>query len=200
MPRVARQAPAGWPLHVMQRGNNKQRCFYDEQDYRTYLAILKKALEESAVELHAYVLMSNHIHLLLTPLSDDAMSQFMKRLGQRYTQYFNGRHKRSGTLWEGRYKSSLVQDSRYLLTCYRYIELNPLRAGLESTLGEYLWSSFHYNALGTHSSLVTPHAEYLGLSKHPELRRKQYQALFDGTFPQADIDHINKAIKQNRPC
>ncbi|MCA1854190.1 MAG: transposase [Beggiatoa sp.] len=130
MVRLPRLSLASIPQHVIQRGNNRQACFYADEDYRFYLECLGEAARKYRVSVHAYVLMTNHVHLLMTPTSAAGMSQVMQTLGRRYVRYINYTYRRSGTLWEGRYHASLVQGDRYLLTCYRYIELNPVRANI----------------------------------------------------------------------
>lgn len=130
MPRRARVSLAGVPHHIIQRGNNRSVCFFTDDDYRFYLEWLAKYLEECECKLHAFVLMTNHVHLLITPATCEGLGQLMKRLGQRYVQYVNRRYRRSGTLWEGRFRSCLTQEESYVLSCYRYIELNPVRAGM----------------------------------------------------------------------
>jgi putative transposase len=132
MPRRARLALANIPLHIIQRGNNGQACFFSEEDYHLYLGWLGKYARETGCQVHSYVLMTNHVHLLICANGVDSASLLLKALGQRYVQYVNRTYRRSGTLWEGRYKSCLVQEEVYLLTCQRYIELNPMRAGMVS--------------------------------------------------------------------
>ncbi|GAA5525253.1 hypothetical protein Maes01_01818 [Microbulbifer aestuariivivens] len=148
MARLPRIAPVGVPQHVIQRGNNRQVCFGCEDDFIAYAGWLRDYAEEYAVEVHAWVFMTNHVHLLVTPLEERAVSKMMQALGRMYVRYFNGAYQRSGTLWEGRYRSCLVQSEDYLLHCYRYIELNPVRAGMVKDPGKYCWSSYGANALG----------------------------------------------------
>ena len=141
MPRRARLRFAGVPLHIIQRGNNRTACFFAEQDYRFYLHDLGELARRFECGVHAYALMTNHVHLLITPSATDSASLLMKHLGQRYVQYVNRVYRRSGTLWEGRFKSSLVQRQSYVLKCQRYIELNPVRAGMVPHPRDYPWSS-----------------------------------------------------------
>lgn len=178
MPRRARLRLAGLPLHLIQRGNNRGACFFAEDDYRFYLHHLGLLSRKYQCAIHAYVLMTNHVHLLLTPAKRDGASLLMKHLGQRYVQYVNRTYKRSGTLWEGRFRSSLVQVRDYLLSCYRYIELNPVRAGMVEHPRDYGWSSYRANAEGKASALLTPHDEYLLLGSDDVARHKAYVALF----------------------
>ena len=140
MPRRPRITLAGVPLHIIQRGNNRQACFYTDEDYHSYLGWLEEYSRESKCAVHAYVLMTNQVHLLLTPGTAGSAGQMMKRLGQRYVQYVNRSYRRSGTLWEGRFRSCLGQEEQYLLG-YRYIEPNPVRAGMVEHPAEYRWSS-----------------------------------------------------------
>jgi len=142
-PRVFLQGVA---QHVVQRGNNREPCFFAEADYQFYLECLAESATKYACQLHAYVLMTNHVHLLVTPENESSLSGMMQSLGRRYVRYVNHTYKRTGTLWEGRYKSSLVQSENYLLTCSRYIELNPVRANMVETPAEYRWSSYGHNA------------------------------------------------------
>ena len=142
MPRPNRLNIAGLPQHVTQRGNNRQDCFIDTLDYDQYLALLGNACRKHSCEIHAFVLMTNHVHILMTPNTPDGASLVFRDLGRDYVRQFNKRHKRTGTLWEGRFKSSLVEEDNYLLACYRYIELNPVRARMVEDPSEYQWSSF----------------------------------------------------------
>lgn len=142
MPRRARLRVAGLPLHLIQRGNNRSACFYADEDYTLYLHHLGELARKFRCAVHAYVLMTNHVHLLLSPVREDGPSLLMKHLGQRYVQYINKTYRRSGTLWEGRFRSSIVQERGYLLRCYRYIELNPVRAGMVRHPRDYRWSSY----------------------------------------------------------
>ena len=160
MARLPRYVIPGQPQHVIQRGNNRDIIFVADEDYRFYLQKLEDACKKYNCDIHAYVLMTNHVHLLLTPQSENGISQVMQSLGRSYVQYFNFRYRRSGTLWEGRYKATLLDSESYLLTCSRYIELNPVRAQMVKDPGEYPWSSFGFNALGQADNLITPHAVY----------------------------------------
>lgn len=177
MARKPRVCPGGVAQHIVQRGNNRQICFGDETDFAAYAHWLREAAQRWDVALHAWVFMTNHVHLLATPDSPNSVSGMMQDLGRRYVRYFNHRWQRSGTLWEGRFKSCLVQDRQYLLQCYRYIELNPVRAGMVGDPSEYAWSSYRTNGLGAASSLCTPHPEYLALGNSYS-RLTNYRALF----------------------
>ena len=178
MPRRARLSLAGIPWHIIQRGNNRAVCFHAEEDYRRYLDDLAEQSRRFGCAIHAYVLMTNHVHLLLTPQKTDSAGQMMKHLGQRYVQYVNRAYRRSGTLWEGRFRSCLTQSEDYVLACYRYIELNPVRAGMVRHPRDYRWSSFHANGDGKQDALVSPHEQYMGLGRNEAARRQAYRALF----------------------
>jgi putative transposase len=200
MVRPARILLPNTPLHLVQRGNNRGICFHYRSDAKCYLEFLDEARQEYAVDVHAYVLMSNHVHLLATPRKDPhGISHMMKVLGQRYAQYFNKRHERTGGLFEGRYRSCLVGEEAYLFACYRYIELNPVRAGMVRQPGDYDWSSYHANALGIHDPLVTPHAAYLASASQPERRRHHYRQLFDTPLPDATLDAIRQQTRRGQP-
>ncbi|MEN8258422.1 MAG: transposase [Thermodesulfobacteriota bacterium] len=178
MARLPRISPADIPVHVIQRGNNRQACFVCDEDHGAYAAWLKEYSQKYRVEIHAWVMMTNHVHLLCTPRQEGGISKMMQSLGRRYVQYFNYEYRRSGTLWEGRFKSCLVQAERYLLELYKYIEFNPVRAAMVDDPGEYRWSSYQINALGKVSELCTPHQEYLLLGKDLSDRQKKYRELF----------------------
>ncbi len=178
MPRKPRFNLIGIPQHVIQRGNNREPCFYAEDDYRRYLEDLKESAEKYDCRIHAYVLMTNHVHLLVTPMKESGISQMMQALGRRYVYYINKTYKRTGTLWEGRYKSSLIDSDNYLLTCMRYIELNPIRASMVNHPGEYKWSSYHANAQGDINSLIESHPLYIELGTNEKVRQENYRELF----------------------
>ena len=185
MPRKPRMYVAGLPCHVIQRGNNRNPVFFNDQDRRFYLSCLAEACERYRVAIHAYVLMTNHVHLLMTPLRSDGVSRVMQSLGRRYVQVINRLHGRTGTLWEGRHRATVVHAEDYLLACSRYIELNPVRACMVDHPGDYLWSSYHANACGRADPLVTPHACYLALGPDAASRQRQYRAMFqEGLHPQ----------------
>ena len=194
MPRRARLKVVGLPLHLIQRGNNRSACFYADEDYSLYLHHLGELARKFHCALHAYVLMTNHVHLLLTPARLDGPSLLMKHLGQRYVQYVNRVYRRSGTLWEGRFRSSIVQQQDYLLRCYRYIELNPVRAGMVRHPREYGWSSYCTNAEGKSSRLVNAHEEYLALGRQEEERLATYRALFRTELDPKEVDEIRSAV------
>jgi putative transposase len=187
------------PLHIIQRGNNRAPCFAGPADYLVYLTLLRQYAAETACAVHAYVLMTNHVHLLLSTGNRTGPSVLMRRLGQHYVQYFNRRHGRSGTLWEGRFRSCLVDSERYLLVCQRYIELNPVRARMVGTPDAYTWSSYRANALGADDPLVTPHLVYVGLGAHEAERRAAYRHLFLDDISEQLLDEIRRAGNSSRP-
>jgi putative transposase len=193
MPRRARLRIADAPLHIIQRGNNRCACFFADHDYRGYLQHLGELAARYACAIHAYVLMTNHVHLLITPRRPDGASLLMKHLGQRYVQYVNRVYQRSGTLWEGRFRSSIVQAETHLLRCQRYIELNPVRAGMVGHPAEHRWSSFGANALGRRDSLVTPHQVFLELGADEASRRAAYLDLFGRELEAGDLQQIRIA-------
>jgi putative transposase len=188
---------SGIPVHVIQRGNNRQSCFYEENDRSFYLFHLGRLLAKAGCVLHAHCLMTNHVHLLLTPNSSDSCGALMKGIGQLHTQYMNRRYGRTGSLWEGRFRSCLVQAEDYLLACYRYIEMNPVRANLVSHPTEYRWSSYSTNAEGKESALVMPHDEYARLGSTEEERRDRYKELIAEVLDSRLIDAIRAATNGN---
>ena len=204
MARLPRISPVGIPVHVIQRGNNRQSCFAAQDDYAAYLNWLKEYSNKFSVSIHAWVLMTNHVHLLCTPEEDGAVSRMMQSVGRRYVQYFNHQYRRSGTLWEGRYRSCLIQAEDYLLAVYRYIELNSVRARMVADPGDYAWSSYPINGLGKESDLCTPHAEYLRLSEQKEHRLREYRALFkhhvEGDLLTEIREGVNKGMALGNDC
>lgn len=194
MPRRARLRLPGLPLHINQRGNNRSACFYADEDYALYLHHLGELARKFRCAVHAYVLMTNHVHLLLTPALADGPSLLMKHLGQRYVQYINKAYRRSGTLWEGRFRSSIVQERGYFLRCHRYIELNPVRASMVSHPRDYPWSSYSANAGLASSRLLSPHSEYLALGRNDNERGAAYRELFRSELDPAQLDEIRSAM------
>lgn len=194
MPRKPRFNLIGVPQHVIQRGNNREPCFYAEEDYRRYLDTLTEAANKFHCRIHAYVLMTNHVHLLVTPMVDYGISQMMQSLGRRYVYYVNKTYRRTGTLWEGRYKSSLVDSDAYLLTCMRYIELNPVRASMVNHPGEYKWSSYATNAQGAQVETITPHPLYLALGMEQGERIYAYRELFRHQVDNDTLHEIRDAL------
>lgn len=187
-------------MHVVQRGNNKQPCFLDTSDYLAYLDGLRNAADRYAVDVHAYVLMTNHVHLLLTPHQESSASRTMQHLGRGYVRRFNETHKRTGTLWEGRFRSSIVDTERYLFACYRYIELNPVRAGIVAVPSDYRWSSFRANAFGSNDEIVRPRQEWLDLGASTAERCQKYRMFFQGCTANDDNEVIRAAVRSGLPA
>ena len=198
MPRRPRLEISGVALHVTQRGVNRGAIFVDDDDRRHYLDLLRDAMREGAIAIHAYVLMGNHVHLLLTSPAPRALSYAMRNLGQCYVQAFNRRHRRSGTLWQGRFKSCLVDSERYLMTVYRYIELNPVRAAMAKRPEDYPWSSVHANLNRHRDDLVMPHASYLGLHNDPDARAAAYLTWLREGVSDDDLALIRAHLAQER--
>ena len=198
MARQPRMDLAGLPQHIVQRGNNRQPCFQVPDDYLKYLASLRESCLRYNVALHAYCLMTNHVHLLATPENQGGISRMMQHLGRLFVSYINTTYRRTGTLWEGRFKSCLVDSDSYALACHRYIELNPVRAEMVATPEDYEWSSHRSNALGLEDPLLTPHSTYTALSAKPKQRQCQYRALFDGVLTGRQIEEIRTYLQQQR--
>lgn len=193
MPRQCRYFIPGIPQHVITRGVDRQAVFFHKRDYTLYRKALQYAAARNECLIHAYVLMTNHVHLLVTPGREKSLPLMMQAMGRNYVQRLNVRYGRTGTLWEGRYKASLVQDSDYFLTCQRYIELNPVRAGMVASPGDYPNSSYAYHALGYLDALITPHACYLDLAKDPSARQRAYRKLFHDVIKEEFLARIRKS-------
>ena len=187
------------PCHIVQRGNNREATFFSEQDYQFYLECLSDAVCKYHVEIHAYVLMTNHVHLLMTPLAKESISLVMQSVGRRYVQYINLEYRRTGTLWESRHKASLVDAENYLLSCSRYIELNSVNANMVEHPAEYKWSSYMYNAHGESNNLIRPHEIYSRLGLCEETRRQAYASLFETVLNTADVQVIRNAARFSMP-
>jgi len=195
MARLPRIVIPKQPLHIIQRGNNREPCFFADEDFRFYLDSLKDASSRHGCRIHAYVLMTNHVHLLLTPESAESPSAVLQSVGRRYVRYVNHVYGRSGTLWEGRYKSALIDSDHYLLVCSRYIELNPVRARMVEQPGDYRWSSYRYNALGLADALLTPHFLYESLGADAVQRGAVYRSLFNTQANLTEFDAIRSATE-----
>lgn len=196
MPRRPREFVPGIPIHLIQRGNDRSVCFFTDRDYIIYLDKLRESSESHNVAIHSYVLMTNHVHLLCTPSDIYGPSRMMQGLGRYYVRYINSSYKRTGTLWEGRFKASIVNSEQYLLTVSRYIELNPVRAQMVEHPAEYPWSSFRHNALGKKIRLITPHPLYLSLGGTDKQRQHRYRALFDQQIPNYTLEEIRNATNK----
>ena len=199
MPRKPRFFLPNVPVHAIQQGNNRQVIFFDEEDYQRYLDWMKVAAEKYACKIHAYVLMTNHVHLLITPEHLDSLSRFFQYVGRYYVAYVNNTYGRTGTLWEGRYKANIIEEERYLLSCYRYIELNPVRAGMVKRPEDYLWSSYRYNALAINNPLLSQHKLYLQLGKNEVSRKAAYQGLFQTSFDSGLLDDLRVCLQSGTP-
>ncbi|KAB2320270.1 transposase [Betaproteobacteria bacterium SCN1] len=193
MARLPRYVIPGQPQHVIQRGNNRQAIFAAEADYRFFRDALVEAATRHGLAIHAYVWMTNHVHLLATPAHEDSIGKTFQSVGRRYVQYFNRVYQRSGTLWEGRYRATVVDSERYLLTLMRYIELNPVRAGMVAAPQDYPWSSYRGNASGKggpDADWLVPHDAYTRLGRDDAARRKAYRALFAAAIDPDDLAAI----------
>ncbi len=187
------------PVHVVQRGNNRESVFFNEEDYLVYLNWLKEGADRYDCVIHAYVLMTNHTHILVTPGARESVSRLLQYLGRHYVPYINNKYGRSGTLWEGRFKASLIDAEAYLLACYRYIELNPVRAGMVAVPGEYLWSSYQANALGAENPMLTGHALYLALDADTQTRQAKYRALFETHLENHLLSEVRNCLNTGTP-
>jgi len=197
MPRRPRLILPNVALHLIQRGNNRQICFAAQEDFCFYLEWLREYAGKAGCRIHAYVLMTNHVHLLVSAARGEAPGEMMKALGQRYVQYFNRTYRRSGTLWEGRYRSCLTQAEDYLLACQRYIELNPVRAGMVAHPGDYRWSSYRANGQGEADARVQPHEVYQALGQDAASRQVAYRELFRYELEPGLVDEIRRATNGN---
>ena len=199
MPRKPRIYLPGVPCHVIQRGNNREACFFSADDYHFYLECLQDACNMNDVSVHAYVLMTNHVHLLMTPESADGISRVMQSIGRRYVQSINKTYHRCGTLWESRHKSCLIDAEHYLLACYRYIEMNPVAAQMVKHPGDYRWSSYPVNAYGKTSILITPHPLYLQLGLSLQDQQRSYRELFTTVLDDTKVHAIRSAARFSTP-
>lgn len=199
MPRKPRFQMPGVPAHVVQRGNNRQPIFFESSDYSAYLNWLHEGLKRYGCELHAYVLMTNHVHLLITPETRDGISLAMQYVGRHFVPYINYSYGRTGTLWEGRYKASLVQEEHYLLVCMRYIEMNPVRAGMTKSPAHYRWSSYRANAQGQPDRLVTAHDRYRALGRSLADRQAAYRDLFRTVLDSGELKELRAAWLTGTP-
>ena len=198
MPRMPRLLVPGIPLHITQRGINRGAIFLDDEDRHDFRRLMKEAFQRHRIALHAFVLMDNHIHLLVDAASASCLSTAMRRLGQCYVQCFNLKHRRCGGLWQGRFKSCLVQSERYLLNVMRYIELNPVRAAMVQRAEDYRWSSIHTHLARANDSLITPHPLYLALGKDPSERAHHYRAWLDAGIAPEELSQLRAYAQQEK--
>ena len=183
----------------MQRGHSREPVFFEDNDYLTYMHWMAEAAKRYGCAIHAYVLMTNHIHILATPNDKQGISRMMQYIGRRYVPYINYTYGTSGSLWEGRYKASLVSDEQYLLTCMRYIELNPIRAGMVKSPAHYRWSSYRYNAQGKADPVLTEHALYTSLGRTKASRCEAYKVLFKVHIEENQLNAIRAAWQTGTP-
>ena len=196
MSRKPRFLLPGVPQHVIQRGHHREPCFFAEEDYQRYLHDLHEAALKNRLQIHAYVLMTNHVHLLVTPEQPFSVMHTMQDLGRKFVRFINHRYKRTGGLWEGRYKASLVDSETYLLTCMRYIEMNPVRAGMVARPDEYRWSSYGTNAIGRPNGMLAMHPLYLSLGRDKAAREHAYRELFRHHLDSAELQSVREALNQ----
>jgi putative transposase len=209
MARRSRNFVPGCPAHVYQRGNNRQQIFHCDEDFRYYWRCLKEATGEHSVDVNAYVFMTNHVHLMLTPRNRYSVSKMMHQATRRYSSYFNKRYKRTGTLWDGRFRASVITTDAYFIDCHRYIDLNPVRAGMVKRAADYPWSTHRCYTMGEANPLVTPHRRLLELSEDEATRRRLYESLFDRPLEEETLvlirsctnacTAIGEVIRRGRP-
>jgi len=199
MPRQPRLILPQVAAHIIQRGNNRMACFRDDSDYLLYLTHLRDLSTQLQCAVHAYCLMTNHVHLLVTPSTSETCTALMRDLGQRYVQYFNRRHERTGTLWEGRFRSCVTESGLYVLACYRYIELNPVRAGMVDHPGSYLWSSHAVNVGQRTDPLISQHPEFIGLGVDSARREAAYRVIVEEAVSPTVLDAIREATNSGCP-
>ncbi len=199
MARLPRLIVPHQPHHVIQAGSNQQVIFRDDEDYRSFLQWLREASKACKVAIHAYVLMPDHLHLLATPSNEDGLAQMMQRVGRYYVPYYNKKYGRSGSLWQGRFKTSLVEAQRYFLVCSRFIELNPVRSGVMSNPLDYPWSSYAHHAGARPDALITDHAEYWALGNTPFQREAAYIELAERALTNADLSTLNATLLKGWP-
>ena len=196
MPRQPRLVAAGYPHHIILRGNNRSAIFHNDGDRRFFIECLKGTKGKTKSRMYSYCFMSNHVHLLIEPSTEQGLSNMVQSLGRRYVQYINKKYKRTGTLWEGRFKSSLVSKDSYLIACSRYIELNPVRAKMVKHPKDYPWSSYGFRAEGKKDSLLDEDPIYRGLGKTPKERQIRYKEWFKGSISDDELNQIRNATQK----
>jgi putative transposase len=199
MARLPRLVLPGMPHHVIQRGTDRCTIFRDNRDFRFLLSLLRDGSDESRCDIHTYVLMTNHIHLLLTPHGEDALSKMMQGVGSRYVQYFNNKYGRTGALWQGRYRAVTVDTERYFLVCSRYIELNPVRAGLVQAPRDYPWSSYEHHVLGRTDPLIRDHPVFESLGCTLRGRCSAYAEMFENQLDETTLSAVREATNKGWP-
>lgn len=196
MARLPRYFAEGVPLHIIQRGNNRQRIFMDDSDFGLFYEFLREAAGRHGLAIHSHVFMSNHVHLLATPKSEGSAGKTLQSVGIRYACHFNKRYERTGTLWEGRYRATPIDSERYLMVCSRYIELNPVRAGVVAHPQNWRWSSYRQNAEGEPDPLSTQHPLFATLGNSLAEQRSAYRTLFDEMAAPEDLRAIRDATNK----
>ncbi|MDN3637572.1 transposase [Simiduia curdlanivorans] len=196
MARLPRLCLPNIPQHIIQRGNNRRACFGSEDDFAAYAHWLEEYAKKYRMAIHGWVFMTNHVHLLVTPETSAGVSQLMQALGRHYVRHFNYTYRRTGTLWEGRFKSCVVSAEQYFLSCLPYIELNPVRAGMVEHPAGYRWSSFHANGLGRRVKLWTPHEVYQRLGSTLKARAEAYRNLFTTQQDMHEMNELRTALNK----
>lgn len=199
MPRKPRFYLPGIAAHIVQRGNCKQAVIYDQPDYQVYLSRLAEGAEKYGCAIHAYVLMTNHVHILMTPDSQTSISRTIQHVGRHYVTYINRTYGKSGTLWEGRHKGNNIDSQHYLLACMRYIEMNPVRAGMVNEPDDYPWSSHAFNAIGKANDIVIPHSVYQRLGNTKKERSTVYRGFFRYSMEADQLDNIRATVQTGTP-
>lgn len=199
MPRKKRFYQPDVPVHVFQRGLNREPVFFQDEDYLAYLRFLKSSADALGCSVHAYVLMTNHVHFLVTPKTADAIGLLFQDIGRQFVPYINKTYRRRGSLWEGRHKGNILESESYLLICMRYIEMNPVRARIVEHPAQYRWSSYAANALGVDNAIIKPHEIFLALGNTPEMRQNAYRALFEKPIHPDELDLIRASLHSGTP-
>jgi putative transposase len=199
MPRKPRFYQPSIPVHLFQRGHNKESVFFDDEDYLVYLRFLRESADACGCLVHAYVLMTNHVHLLVTPESSTAISTLIQGIGRHYVPYMNKTYKRRGSLWEGRYKGNIIESATYFLICMRYIEMNPVRFGMVDHPAKYRWSSYAVNAQGVDNAVIRVHEQYLALGNTSEARQVAYRGLFEIKADADEMEIIRASLSSGTP-
>ena len=194
MARLHRVVAPNITQHVIQRGNNRMDIFRTPSDFEVYFYALREASVRHRVQIHSYAFMTNHVHAMATPTSAAALAAAMQSVGRRYVSYFNRRYGRTGGMYDGRYRAFAIESDTYWFTCMRYVEFNPVRAGLTTTPEQYRWSSYEYHAFGREDLLVTPHALYLGLGTTPEQRQQCWRAICGAPLTDADVAEMRARV------
>ena len=198
MPRRHRLQITGTPHHVIQRGVNRVDIFRTPSDYECFLTIFRAAAAAHETDVHTYVLMTNHIHFIVTPRVEGALSKTMKNVGQTYVRYFNRRYERTGGLFDGRYRSLVIDSESYWFTCMRYVELNPVRAGIAARPEEYRWSSYRFHALGERDDLIVPHRLYVALGNTTSMRQQCWQAICGEALAEEQLAEMRDLVRHGR--